>query len=174
VVHVPEVNFGEKHTLSQTVNKILDMGKRISVLDRHAIELPVVNAHPEGAILLLYEEDRRTAGSLGGANGVIRQVFIEKRLQLLLFRFGKGVNRSDTRRAPVLKVNSVVERSRFGKFDGTVLIENIQEVVVLLRYHLAKVLRAVRFFVIVGDGRSEARRGRRFSGVIMYGGLGTL
>jgi hypothetical protein len=152
----------------------LDTRKRISVLDHHAIELPVVNAHPEGAILLFYEEDWRTAGSLGGANGVICQMFIEKRLQLLLFRFGKGVNRSDTRRASVLEVDSVIKRSRLRKFDGTALIENIEEVMVLLWYHLAKVLCAVQLFVLVGDGRREARKGRRCSGVIMYGGLGTM
>jgi hypothetical protein len=71
MIRVPKINFDEDGTLSQTINEILDTGDRVAVLDRHAIELLVVNAHPEGAILLLYKEDQRTTRSLGGVNSVI-------------------------------------------------------------------------------------------------------
>ena len=51
------IYFQEHCYVVQLIEEIIDPGKGILILDRHFIQLPVVNAKPHSTVLLLHKED---------------------------------------------------------------------------------------------------------------------
>jgi hypothetical protein len=80
-------------------------------------------------------------------------VFVEKLFKCLLLRFGKGVDGSDTRSLAFFKLDSMVKRSVFWKFDGTRFIEDIEEFMVFFGHHFPEVWSG-SFLLIIGEVRN--------------------
>ena len=53
-----EVKLGEELSFSETMQKVIDSGKWVSILDRQRIQLPVINTEPPRPILLRHHQDR--------------------------------------------------------------------------------------------------------------------
>ena len=56
----PQVDLGEDPCSTQLIKEIINSWQRVLVLNSHLVYLSVVYAQPEGTILLLDKEYRRT------------------------------------------------------------------------------------------------------------------
>jgi hypothetical protein len=62
MVSRPKINLGKELDIFQLIQEVIDPWQRILVLDCHDIQVPIVNAHPHRAILLIHKQDK---GALG-------------------------------------------------------------------------------------------------------------
>ena len=65
MVGMPEVNLGVDLGMAGGVQKVRDEREWIAILFSDFVKASEVNAQPEGAILLLYEEDRSSVRGSG-------------------------------------------------------------------------------------------------------------
>jgi hypothetical protein len=57
-----EIDLGKELGIFQLIQEVIDPWQRMLILDCHDIQVPIVNAHPHRAILLLHKQDK---GALG-------------------------------------------------------------------------------------------------------------
>ncbi|KDQ25396.1 hypothetical protein PLEOSDRAFT_1045877, partial [Pleurotus ostreatus PC15] len=92
VVETPlDVELGEVASVPEFIHQVRDERERVPILDRHAVELPVVLDQAERSILLLDKEHRGSHGRLAGADPASPEVFFQEFIQLLLLRRGQRV-----------------------------------------------------------------------------------
>ena len=61
----------------QSVEKVVDAGNGVSVLDGGRIELPEVGTEPEAAVLLFHHDNWRSPGTVGGMDDATRQHLLD-------------------------------------------------------------------------------------------------
>ena len=86
VVRAAEIEFGEEPSLGEAIEGFRDEWERVAVLEGKFVESSVVDAQPEGAVLLLDEQDGSASGRGGVSNKPLLQIFVDEGLEC--FQFG--------------------------------------------------------------------------------------
>ena len=87
----PDVELGEVASVPEFVHQVRDERKRVPILDRHVVELPIVLNQAERSVLLLDKEHWGGHGRLAGADPTSPEIFFQKLVQLFLLRRGQRV-----------------------------------------------------------------------------------
>ena len=86
VVRAAEIGFGEEPSLGEAIEGFRDEWERVAVLEGKFVESPVVDAQPEGAVLLLDKQDGSASGRGGVSNESLFEVLVDEGLEC--FQFG--------------------------------------------------------------------------------------
>ncbi|KDQ32417.1 hypothetical protein PLEOSDRAFT_1034529, partial [Pleurotus ostreatus PC15] len=87
----PDVELGEVASVPEFIHQVRDERKWVPILDRHAVELPVVLDQAERSVLLLNKEHRGSHGRLAGADPTSPEIFFQKLVQLFLLHWGQRI-----------------------------------------------------------------------------------
>ncbi|KDQ30026.1 hypothetical protein PLEOSDRAFT_1027867, partial [Pleurotus ostreatus PC15] len=87
----PDVELGEVASVPEFIHQVRDERKWVPILDRHAVELPIVLDQAERSVLLLNKEHRGGHGRLAGADPTSPEIFFQKLVQLFLLCGGQRV-----------------------------------------------------------------------------------
>jgi hypothetical protein len=85
VITPSNVKLGEDLSSFEFINEVQDEGKRVGVTGGMGIEISVVLARAEFAILLFHEEERGGLRGFGGSNHSATKVFFQEGFRGLLF-----------------------------------------------------------------------------------------
>ena len=91
VVALLEVEFGEDGIAGELVKGLFDKWEGVAIFPGHVIELPVVDAHTLGAVMLGGENDRCAGGGLRRADEATGEQFGDLGLDFGLLGGGKAV-----------------------------------------------------------------------------------
>ena len=92
VVPPPNVQLGEAPGILDPVDRFLDEGKGIAVLDSVLIELPIVLYRSQGSIPFENKKEWRCHWRVGVTNSARPKVFLDEAVEGLLLIRGEGVD----------------------------------------------------------------------------------
>ena len=91
VISPSYIKLGEDLGVFKFVDEVRNQGEGVCILDSMAIEISVVLARLEAAILFLNEEERRSLGRLGWTNFPRAKVFVDELISSLSFLDREGI-----------------------------------------------------------------------------------
>jgi hypothetical protein len=109
VVPRSKINLRKIHCSVQLIQKLVDPGNRVPVLDRLLIQCSIVNAHPHCAILLLHQHYRRSEWTRARPDVSHLQQFLNGLLNLILEFLWMPVGSGDHRFFSLFQFNSVLK-----------------------------------------------------------------
>ena len=108
VVSPSDVKFSEDLSISQLIHKVGDEGKGVGVADGVLVDVMVVLAGAESAILFFNKEEGGGLGGIGWADLSRGEVFVQEVLSGFVFVQGEGIYLSDLRGEGVVKIDLMV------------------------------------------------------------------
>lgn len=146
VIAGAQIDFGEELRIAQAIQKLVDAGKWIAILDGDPVEAVIVNAEAKRAVLLLSEGDRCAERRAGGPNEAARFVVLDEFEEIFAFHLGEAVNWQEGWCDAFLEVDRVVVGPMRRQFARRDFGEDVTEVMIDLwdvRQEVRRVFRRI-------------------------------